>query len=184
MTDRYPSGRYIVRYEGTTPSYRFDAKTIERSPGRDVLEVTPSAAGFSLYTNGPIKNLSVIPEQYEPPHRAGGTFHPLFLEKLRGIKPSVLRFVSWMATNNGSTQGIWADRPKPSDTFWGSRKGVPLEVMIDLCNTLGVGPWFNMPHLCDNEYAWEFAAFVKPRLNPALQQPANAPGWCNEPMLK
>jgi hypothetical protein len=165
---RYPSGRYIVRYEGTPPTYKFDAVKIESSPGRDVLEVTPSGAGIYLETTGPLTKLSVVQEQYETLHNAGELFHPLFLEKLKALNLRGIRFEGWMMTDNGSTQGSWRKRPKVTDAFWGTKKGVPLEVIIELCNRLGISPWFNMPHGCNLTYVREFCKLVKSHLLPCL----------------
>jgi hypothetical protein len=89
------------------------------------------------------------------------TFHPTYLSRLRNY--STLRFMGWMRTN-GSTQSTWGNRPKVTDATWGSTKGVPLEVMVDLANILNVDPWVNMPHAADNTYVTEFAKLTKARL--------------------
>ena len=45
----YPAGQYIVLYDGQgTLSYGFDAALVRRSPGRDVINVTPSNKGIDL----------------------------------------------------------------------------------------------------------------------------------------
>jgi hypothetical protein len=38
--------------------------------------------------------------------------------------------------------------------------------MVDLCNEVGSDPWFCMPHLADDDYVRNFAAFVRATLNP------------------
>jgi hypothetical protein len=91
------------------------------------------------------------------------TFHPRFLRSLANY--STIRFMTWQETN-GSIQRNWSDRPKVSDARWSTKKGVPLEVMIDLANTLDVDAWFNMPHAATNSYVTEFAKVTKARLEP------------------
>ena len=45
----YPAGQYVVLYDGQgTLSYGFDAALVRRSPGRDVINVTPSNKGIDL----------------------------------------------------------------------------------------------------------------------------------------
>jgi hypothetical protein len=91
------------------------------------------------------------------------TFHPLFLRSL--LNYSTIRLMTWQETN-GSIQTTWSGRPKVTDATWATKKGVPLEVMIDLANTLDVDAWFNMPHAADNTYVTEFAKLTKSRLEP------------------
>jgi hypothetical protein len=45
---------------------------------------------------------------------------------------------------------------------------VPIEVMIDLANTLHVDPWFCIPHQASDDYVRRFATLVRDRLDPAL----------------
>src|SRR5207248_883517 len=78
----------------------------------------------------------------------------------------VLRFMDWMATNN-STVTSWSQRPLRSHVTWMGR-GVPVEVMVALANTLGAHPWFNMPHQADDTYVQNFAQLVDQLLAPDL----------------
>jgi hypothetical protein len=48
-------------------------------------------------------------------------------------------------------------------------KGVPIEVMIDLANTLKVDPWFCIPHQASDDYVRQFATLLHQRLDPALR---------------
>jgi hypothetical protein len=91
------------------------------------------------------------------------TFHPSFLARLANY--STLRFMTWQETN-GSNQTVWSGRPKVTDAQWSTKKGVPLEVMIDLANILNADAWFNMPHAADNTYVTEFAKLTKAKLEP------------------
>jgi hypothetical protein len=51
---------------------------------------------------------------------------------------------------------------------WTVDGGIPLEIMIDLCNRQQVEPWFCMPHLADDDYIRNFATMVKKVLDPSL----------------
>ena len=48
-TGTHPASQYVVLYDGQgTLSYGFDAALVRRSPGRDVINVTPSNKGIDL----------------------------------------------------------------------------------------------------------------------------------------
>ncbi len=114
--------------------------------------------------NNPLSNIRFIMPGFEDTYQTQ-PFHPMFLARLSGMK--ALRFMEWERTNNSSVQA-WSDRPMPTDyTF--SWRGVPLETMIQLANTLGVNPWFNMPHLATDDYVRQFATVVSQQLNPNLR---------------
>ena len=40
--------------------------------------------------------------------------------------------------------------------------------MIELCNEVKIDPWFNMPHLADDDYVQRFAEQVRKDLDPSL----------------
>ena len=165
----YPAGTYHVRYEGRGElRYDYDAKRIATAPGEDTLDVSPSEAGIFLQivATDPqdyIRNIRVIPATYESA-LTRSPFNPVFLEKTQPF--GVLRFMDWMATND-SQQETWANRPQPQDATYAAR-GVPVEVMVDLANTLGRSPWFNMPHRADEDYVRQFARYVNQHLDPNL----------------
>jgi hypothetical protein len=191
----YPAGLYTVLYEGDGEIQYFANKDVVfRDPGRDVLRADPGKGGITLFitrTNpaDPIRNIRVIHpggtcEQQgarfcdadrpcddadrcvafaDDPDRV--RFHPRLLESLsEGY--SVLRFMDWMSTN-GSEQQHWIDRPLPSDARW-TEQGIPVEIMVELSNTLGLDPWFTMPHQAGDDYVRGFAAYVKANLAPEL----------------
>jgi hypothetical protein len=78
-----------------------------------------------------------------------------------------VRFMDWMETN-GSQQKEWRDRPTVEAATW-SGKGVPVEILVALCNQLKANAWICLPHGADDDYVRQFAALVKGRLNPALK---------------
>lgn len=166
----YPGGKYLVLYEGEgTIEYGYDAKkdNIASSPGRDVINVTPSNAGIYLAitstdpnkTGNYIRNINVIKAEEETTY-AAEIFNPVFLEKIR--KFSTVRFMDWMKTNN-SEQKEWENRPK-IETVSYADQGSPIEIMVELANRLEVEPWFTMPHQATDEYIKNFAQMVKESL--------------------
>lgn len=166
----YPGGEYLVLYEGQgTLRYGFDAERLDESrPGRDVIDVTPSDQGIHLQitdTNPDdyIRNIRVVPAEYEASFEQE-PFNPVFLDKTRPY--AVLRFMDWMATNNSDQSG-WEERPRPADATY-ARRGVPVEVMVDLANRLEQSPWFTMPHQATDDYVRNFARYVRQQLAPDL----------------
>ena len=69
---------------------------------------------------------------------------------------------------------------KPEPTTWSTRRlesyhtqagseGAAIEYMIQLANTLGADPWFNIPHAADDNFVKQFASLVKNTLRPDLK---------------
>jgi hypothetical protein len=155
-----------VLYDGKGKlAYVGGAELEARTPGRDEVRNLRNDDAFTariLETDpaDPIRNIRV----YERDLKPKGTFREAFLDRLDGM--SALRFMDWMGTNNSKVR-VWDDRPKVGQ-FGRSDQGVPLEHMIELCNTVKVAPWFNMPHLSDDDYVRRFAEQVKTDLDPQL----------------
>jgi hypothetical protein len=169
-TFRYPPGLYTCSYEGQgTIELEFDATVISSQPGKIVVSVDPKEALVLriIETNpaDPIRNIHFTLPGYENNH-AMQVFNPAFLDNIAPY--GFLRFMDWQVTN-GSPQKHWADRPTLNAPRFTYDLGVPIEVMIDLCNRLKVNPWFCIPHLADDEYVTNFAQLVKNSLDPALK---------------
>ena len=191
--DRYPGGRYLVRYKGEGKlHFGFAAKVFAERRGEMVIEVTPNDAGVYLWITATnpadyLREIEVImpggicqgdPFKHAPSPQDCGKrrfvafaedrsiiFYPVFVERLRGY--SVLRFMDWMRTNN-SPVASWAQKTPLGYHTWATDRGVPVEVMIALANLVGAHPWFTLPHRADESYARSFAQMVKRELDPAL----------------
>lgn len=170
---RYLGGKYIVLYEGEgTIEYKFDAHKDEAksTPGRDVINVTPSNNGIYLIitstdpkkTGNYIRNIHVVPAKYEKSYKSE-IFNSQFIQKIRPFK--ALRFMDWMGTNN-SEQKEWSNRPVVEKSTYSYGGGTPLEIMVQLANRIGADPWFNMPHMATDEYITNFAKIVKKNIRP------------------
>lgn len=181
-----PSGTYIVLYEGegTIEYSGYAVKDTQASrAGRDVVNVTPKMNDFfwlsisATNSSNYIKNIRVL-----MPEKEGGTgatfesnyatqiFHPLFLERIK--RYSTIRFMGWIIYNilpNPAPQ-TWDGRPETTDARWSvDDKGVPVEIMVALANRLHADAWFNMPHLADDTYVQQFAAYVRDNLDSSLK---------------
>ena len=166
----YPSGRYTVFYDGKGKiEVGNAARIVEEHPGRLVIEVdsTKGAIFLRITQTDPadyVRNIRVIMPGFEEVYEKE-PFHPDFLKRWAGVR--CFRFMDWMETN-GSRIARWEDRPVLEDATF-CAKGIPLELMIDLCNRQKADAWFCMPHLADDEYIRKFAQLVKDRLNRELK---------------
>ena len=76
--------------------------------------------------------------------------------------------MDWEATNN-STLANWSDRITTTSATQATSKGVALEYLIQLANTLKIDPWFTIPAQASDDYVQKFAAMVRDRLDPTLK---------------
>ena len=85
---------------------------------------------------------------------------------IESLKPySVLRFLDWSATNTNPVKITWADRTLPKGVNQGDHsRGVALENMVLLANTVGADPWFTIPWNADEDYVTRMAKLVHDRL--------------------
>lgn len=74
--------------------------------------------------------------------------------------------------------GTWDHKATMDDAVWGGNdgrtahedhKGVPIEVMVALGNTLERDIWVNMPHVASDDYVKNYAKYVYDNLNPGLK---------------
>ncbi|KAA9012888.1 hypothetical protein F4U94_17520 [Sphingobium limneticum] len=187
-----PAERYVVLYEGHGAITAVDvdgARVLSRIDGE--LHVSAGRGG-SLYLRidadgegrDPIRNIRVVRADYLPLYRAGLTFDPEFLERIKSFH--ALRFMDWMNSNalfapiggpltdeaaiERAPQLDWADRPRPTSMRWGEgSRGVPVEAMVELANRTGAEPWFTMPVNASDDYVRGFASYVHAQLRPDLK---------------
>ncbi|OUR61410.1 hypothetical protein A9Q74_09605 [Colwellia sp. 39_35_sub15_T18] len=151
-------GEGVLKYGGGVKKVISESIT-----GRDVITLQSGNHLLSVVKTNPanyIKNIKIIPFRFFNDFQKGHIFNTAFLNKIESI--NVFRFMDWMNTNN-SNQGDWEDRPLVDNRTW-RVKGVPLEVMVKLANDTNTAPWFNIPHLADDNYIKNFAVVVKKQL--------------------
>ncbi|MGV8988674.1 MAG: hypothetical protein ACOH2H_20615 [Cypionkella sp.] len=166
-------GIYVLTYKGEgTLQLAGDAQILRDRSGkilfrnlngeRLMLNIT---ATDPKHVGDYLRDIVIVPQQYEALHDAGEIFNPAWLALIQDAR--VLRFMDWMRTN-GTTQASWNTRSEPGDASWTVR-GVPVEVMVQLANQTGAEPWFNIPAGADEGYIRAFATYVRDHLNPALK---------------
>lgn len=162
---QFPAGTYQVSWEGTGTIDFWPQGGIVKSEGKGThaLVADPKKGGIAVTiteTNAtdPIRNIKVIVPGADPNQR----FNPAFLERLKGY--GTLRFMDWMETNH-STIVAPAERPVVDDARY-TDKGVPVEVVFDLCNTAGTDCWINIGHTWNDALIEEVAQVAKATLQP------------------
>jgi len=178
----YPSGQYVVTFEGEGQiAYSDNAKVVQRSANRHVLDVDSARGGIGLIIssigsatspNNYIRNIVVTPPLPSTP-AVGEIFHPTFLDRLKAYK--AIRFTNWQSTNGqwrvgyGNPERVWSDRPTLNKAQWTQMHGVPLEVCCALANKLGTDGWFCVPHRAEDSYVQSLAQFLVQNLDPSLK---------------
>jgi len=142
---------------------------VGEGPGRVVFDYAPGQGSVMITLAAtdpadPIRAIRVVREDRAAMLESGAVFNPDWLARLKGAR--LVRFMDWMRTN-GSSLSRLEDRPMPGGYTW-VRNGVPVEVMVDLANTLGVHPWFTLPHLAEDALVRFYAQVVQERLAPGL----------------
>lgn len=163
-----PPGDYVVLYDGKGKIDFMGAQTAEETPGRIVFHLPANCNGLFLRLRQTdpddyVRNIRVLLPGYEKTYRTE-PFHPAFLKRWAGF--NTIRFKDWMLTDTAAAF-TWDDRPTPDYCNF-TEKGVPVEVMVALCNKLKINPWFSMPHNATDDYVRHFAELVKARLDPKL----------------
>ena len=200
----YPGGVYRAEWDGTgTVTFGLDAVTIasgRTAAGRNYadLQVTPSDNGIYLRIDAtsptdPVRDFNVWMPDWQGQRFAGrrwqpgdsfSPFHPLFLQRLDPFH--TIRFMGMQETNSSSIRS-WADRRDALDIRQGSGaggtpsepivNGMSVEYMVQLANDLNANPWFNMPHMADDDFVRNFATYVRDHLKPGLTASVE---WSNE----
>lgn len=96
-------------------------------------------------------------------------FNPDYLNFMRQFR--TVRFMNMSGITRNELQS-WDKRPHLEEATWGGKegeRGVPLEIMVQLANTLNANPWFNLPHRADDNFVRQYAEYVKANLRPNLR---------------
>ena len=163
----YRPGRYVVLYEGEgTLSYGLDAKLVSSAPGRDVINVTTPTweGGIDLRivatdphdTGNHLRNIRVVKAEEEALLKRGQIFRADYLGLLARFR--IVRGIHWLNIDgDGGSLQDWSNRPLLTDGGWGSDRGVPLEVLLQLCVAVEADCWLNVPHQASDDYMTQMA---------------------------
>lgn len=131
------------------------------TPGPGLVELQVS----NIDPDSPIRDITVVHQRHIAAYESGDIFNPDWLARVEGL--AVFRFMEWMNTNY-TTLSAWQDRPLPN-AYTYTPHGVPLEIMIRLSNETGTEPWFNIPHLADDDFIARMARLIRDQLDPGLR---------------
>jgi hypothetical protein len=166
----YLPGQYVVLYDGAgTVVCGFDSTLVSSAPGHMTINVTKPTTdgGVVLYitstdpkhTGNYVRNIRVVKAEDASLLAAGNVFAPRFLSLMQNFR--VLRAIQWLEIDNeGGSLTDWSQRPHVSDGGWGGPNGVPLEVVLQLCNAVGADCWLNVPHGANNDYIAHMATLA------------------------
>lgn len=196
----HPTGVYHAQWRGTGRiTFLGDGAVTSQgtlADGTNFAELnvaTATNAGIhlridSMSTADPIRDIDVWMPDYNGESFVGqawrpgsnvSPFHPLFLERLEPFDR--IRFMQPASTVTSDIV-TWDDRrpgtySRQSSFGTDFQNGMSPEYMIELANELHVNPWFNMPHMANDDYVRNFATLVRDTLDPSLT--ANVE-WSNE----
>ncbi len=164
-------GTYILMFDGHGQITINNATHVRLDSNKYSIELTgyTEHVWINIYSStegNHIRNIRIIPQEYDGREEEMPFFNEKFLE---GLKPfHALRFMDWMQTN-GSEQKEWDTRSKPYYYSHGLEDGMPIEHAVRLCNELGVDAWFCIPHQADDDYITRFAELVRDSLDTDLK---------------
>jgi hypothetical protein len=164
---------WVVRHEGRG-DIEFDGalKVLQRAPGRIECAFVPQSPlpDPSLWlritridASDPLRNIRVFKPGTEG-QPASNVWDAGFVARWSGW--GALRAMDMLATNN-SKLARWSERPLPDDRTF-TPQGIALELLVDLANRCGAGPWLCMPHRADDDFIRRAATLVHERLDERL----------------
>jgi hypothetical protein len=160
---------WVLTYDGTgTVTMQGAVSNVVSTPGQVTFTITGNNWWVHITaTNAApnnVRNIRVIRADRVALYNTGERWNPDFINFLSGV--GMVRFMDWQQTN-GSPQVSWGDRPLTTDATY-SKRGVPLETCIELCNKLGIDGWFCVPHQANDTYMTNMFTLIRDTLNVSL----------------
>lgn len=153
----YLDGDYKATWTGNAPTITGARSSFQiTGAGQGIFHLAhdrPNDGGiFQLSLNGATNLKVVAPDQYQ-----GSSFRTPWINALKGLNPSTIRYMDWMATNNSSIVN-WSDR----NTSWTDTTpvGVRYEKVTELSNLMNATPWVNIPAKASDDYAFQLGKFL------------------------
>lgn len=171
---RYPRGRYQVSWSGTG-TFDINGTTFSGTNGHGVVDLDGTSMVLLNLRVTAVSNPVRAIRVRVPGERAGAQFRAIYLRQLRPYR--VLRFMDWQRTNSTLADPVrrfrCTTRVLPGYYSQGTTMGTSVETMIALANTLGVNPWFTIPHEASDDWvrchAHAVAALLRPGLTPRYE---------------
>lgn len=169
----YPDGRYHVMYEGAG-DLSFTAggqsKFQKVKEGLYYLDLSPEHQAITLTINrsqlgNPIRNIRVVHETLLDEFNKGTVFNPLFIQRLKDLKVSVLRFMEFQKINNSPVVNVEQDYPSPTYYTQASYKGAAITYATQLANLLNVDIWISIHDKANDEYITKLATDINQTLD-------------------
>jgi hypothetical protein len=157
--DAKPSGDYVATWAGSG-EIDFWPQHADVTDHRAVIHGDERVGGLALTIvktdeKNPIRDIHVFRSD-----EVGAQFSAKFVASLKNY--STLRFMDWMQTNDAHVEKF-ADRAHVDDARFTDR-GVPLEVMIDLCNAAHADMWLTVPDTWDEDALHSASTLVHDKL--------------------
>ena len=185
----WPEGDYTLLYEGDGDfDYWGDLSFVSQSANKKILKFVRPASGEGVFelkitrsnSSNPIKNIRLLMPGAEITYQSQPFYTP-FVQRLLPFK--AIRFMDWGQTNNWGNADAgsgydeatdtvrieWGQRAQMSNLTWANNKGMPYEMMIELCNELNKDMWICIPHNASSDYIKQMSVLVKTRLKPNLK---------------
>jgi hypothetical protein len=180
----WPAGTYTFLYDGEgTFDFWGDAEVLDEAPGVIHLSVSPGVNNvikLAIMSSNPdnhVRNFRLLIPGAENTYQSE-PYNERWLELLEPF--GTLRFMDWARTNNWGDEYSWDVLDEPEDSLlkdWNVRanagfytyatnKGVPYELMIDLCNKLDKDAWICVPYNASENYISSMAALFRDNLEP------------------
>jgi len=168
---------YVITYQGGGPSLKITGSgmsVVSTVPGRTVL--VPTTVGKTnttlsfgnMSTSTPITEFHMFRSDQESLFNQGELFNPDFVRMVSQWK--TLRFMDWGDTNT-LKDFSWSQRSTMDKLNWSdvsSTGGVPLELMVALCNEAHTEMWYNVPTKADDTYVRNAMTYIRDHLDPSL----------------
>jgi len=168
LPDSFPTGRYVVLYEGQgVIKLTGDLTIVANQQGRLVFDMLSAKRNLRLNISGInpanyLRNLKIVPIENEANHQQR-IFNPDYVARMRPLH--VMRFMPW-SNPRGNDVEEWQNRAAIDTAHFTGPKGVPAERMVDLANATDTAPWISVPYKASDEYMRQYARMVKQRLRP------------------
>ncbi|MCW8093133.1 hypothetical protein [Alteromonas sp. ASW11-130] len=174
IANAYEAGTYTLTYSGSGEFDVSNVSVISESKGEMTLQydgtgpITVEISATDLNNSGDyLREIKLL----RPEAQANETFSQTYLDHLAQF--SVVRPVHMMSSqllygmkdelggySHSQGANAWENRVKPDNASWGSAKGAPYEVIVQLANDSQSDLWLNVPIAADDNYVRKLAELI------------------------